>query len=40
MIEQVIFINPSGKIYLSLAHTDEDIDRAIDAAGNAFDQMN
>lgn len=40
MIEQGIFINPSGKIYLSLAHTDEDIDRAIDAAGNAFDQMN
>lgn len=37
MIEHGIFINPSGKIYLSLAHTDEDIDQAIEAAGRAFD---
>ena len=39
LIEQGIFINPSGKIYLSTAHSDADIDQAIEAAGRAFDQL-
>ncbi len=39
LIEQGIFINPSGKIYLSTAHSDADIDHAIEAAGRAFDQL-
>lgn len=39
MVEQRIFINPSGKIYLSTAHSDEDIDQAIEAAGRAFEKL-
>ena len=36
LIRRGIFVTPGGKLYLSLAHTDADIDRTLDAAGEAL----
>jgi len=36
LIRRGVYCTPGGKIYLSLAHTDEDIDRVVAAAGEAM----
>jgi glutamate-1-semialdehyde aminotransferase len=33
LIRQGVYCTPDGKLYLSLAHTEENIDRAIELAG-------
>lgn len=42
MLEQGIYLAPSQfeAAFVSLAHTDEDIDRTVDAANKAFQQLN
>jgi glutamate-1-semialdehyde 2,1-aminomutase len=39
MIARGILVNPNEKIYLSTAHTDSDIDRALEATASAFDTL-
>lgn len=39
LIARGIFVNPGGKLYLSLAHTDADIDRTLEAARGAFESV-
>jgi glutamate-1-semialdehyde 2,1-aminomutase len=36
LISRGIFINPGGKFYLSLAHTNSDIDAALEAAESSI----
>ena len=36
-IRRGVFVTPGGKIYISLAHSDDDIDRALEAAEGALD---
>ena len=36
LIKRGVLVNPNEKIYLSVAHTDADIDRALEAADDAF----
>ena len=40
MIRQGIFVSPGGKLYLSQAHTTEDIDRTIEVARDALQILN
>ena len=35
LIRQGVYCTPGGKLYLSLAHTDQDIDRTIEIASAA-----
>ncbi len=39
MVEEGIFVNPGGKIYISLAHSEEDVDRAVAAAERALERV-
>ena len=41
MLEQGIYLAPSQfeTLFMSGAHSEEDIERTIDAAGNAFEQV-
>lgn len=39
LIKRGIFVNPTGKLYLSLALSEDDIDRTLEAAGEAFSQI-
>jgi glutamate-1-semialdehyde aminotransferase len=36
MIRRGILINPNEKIYISIAHTDADVDRTLELADDAF----
>jgi glutamate-1-semialdehyde 2,1-aminomutase len=36
VIRRGVYCTPGGKLYLSLAHTDEDVDRTVDIAGAAL----
>ena len=40
MIRRGIFVSPGGKLYLSQAHTIEDIDRTIEVARDALQVLN
>ena len=39
MVRRGIFVTPGGKLYLSLAHTDADIARTLEAAGQALGSL-
>ncbi len=39
LIKRGIFVNPTGKLYLSLALSDDDIDRTLEAAGGALKEV-
>jgi len=39
MIREGIFVNPGGKLYLSLAHTEADVDRTLEAARRSLQTM-
>jgi glutamate-1-semialdehyde 2,1-aminomutase len=39
MIEEGYFVNPTGKLYLSTAHTSEIVDRTLEAASNVLTQL-
>jgi glutamate-1-semialdehyde aminotransferase len=39
MIEEGYFVNPTGKFYLSTAHTSEIVDRTLEAASNVLTQL-
>ena len=36
MIRRGVLVTPGGKLYLSLAHSDEDVDRTLQAAGDSL----
>ena len=39
LIRRGLFVTPGGKLYLSLAHTDEDLDRTLETFEDAFQAM-
>jgi glutamate-1-semialdehyde 2,1-aminomutase len=39
MIRRGILVNPNEKIYISIAHSDADVERALAAADEAFAAM-
>jgi len=39
LIHRGIYLRPGAKMYISLAHTDNDLQRTVDAARDAFRQM-
>ena len=36
LIERGLLVNPNEKFYVSLAHTDEDVERTLEAVDEAF----
>jgi glutamate-1-semialdehyde aminotransferase len=39
MIRRGILVNPNEKIYISIAHTDADVERTLEVADEAFTAM-
>ena len=39
VVERGLFLNPGEKFYVSLAHTDEDVDRTLEIFADALDAI-